>query len=400
MGGFNQAVVLDAIRRAPHGISRVELVQATGLSTQTVSNIVRKQLDLGLLNEGHKTVTGPGKPRTPLTIEPRSRFAVGVHLDPSVMTFVVLDLAGDVVARCRHEMPAVADPDTTVARMAAAIDGLVRTAKVPRDRVLGVGIASPGPINEDRGIVVDAPLLIGWQAVRLRESLRGATGLPVLLDKDVMAAAHAELWSSSRGENENFAFIYLGTGIGAGLVINGQVMRGASNNVGEIGHFSTGEDGPLCACGRSSCIGVAAMPAHLVETAVAAGVLEGPASGADPELISAAWVKLGALALQGDAGALGIVDASARRLARVVEDIANLMDVERVIFGGPMWAPVSERYLAVLQPTLSQRSAVSAIHDLEVIGSALGEDIAAVGAGCAILDHILAPKQMGLLLQD
>jgi predicted NBD/HSP70 family sugar kinase len=399
VGGFNQAVVLDAVRRGKNGISRVELVQATGLSTQTVSNIVRKQLDLGLIAEGHKTVTGPGKPRTPLEIQPASRFAVGVHLDPSVMTFVVLDLAGTVVARSRGEMPAVADPDTTVARMALAIDELVRTAGVPRERLLGVGIASPGPIDEDRGIVVGPPLLIGWETVRLRESLRQATGLPVLLDKDAAAAAHAELWSSSRAEKENFVFIYLGTGIGAGLVVDGVVVRGPSNNVGEIGHFSTGGNGPECSCGRCDCVGAATMPAYLVEQAVAAKVLPGPVDGADPRQVSEAFFSLGALAQQGNEGAKAIIDLSAVRLARAVENIANLMDADRIVLGGPMWQPVSERYLAALGPALSRRSAVSAIHTIKVLGSALGADIGAVGAGCAILDHILAPKQTGLLLQ-
>lgn len=399
VSGFNQAVVLDAVRRAHDGVSRVEIVQATGLSNQTVSNIVRRLLDQGLVKEGPKTVTGPGKPRTPLEINPCGRFAVGVHLDPSVMTFVILDLNGSVIARARNPMPSVAVPADTIRRMAAAIEDLISTAGVTRDRVLGVGIASPGPIDETSGIVVGPPLLVGWDTVPLREALREATALPVLLDKDVMAAAQAELWSSDAAKQENFALIYLGAGIGAGLVLNGEVLRGSSNNVGEIGHFSAGIDGPLCTCGRNGCVGVALMPAYLVNEALQAGVLDSPVDLVEPTEVSAAFVELSEQAAGGNAAAQGILDKAASRLARAVEDVANLLDLDRIIFGGPAWDPVSGRFLAAMVPALKRRSAVGAIHALAVVGSELGEDIAAIGAGCAILDHFLSPKSTGLLLE-
>lgn len=396
---FNQAVVLDAVRRAAEGVSRVEIVHSTGLSNQTVSNIVRRLLDLGLIKEGERTAGGLGKPRTPLKIDPAGRFAIGVHLDPSVMTFVILDLSGSVIARARKPMPSVAAPEDTIRRIAEVVDELIRTAGVARSRVLGVGIASPGPIDEAKGIVVGPPLLVGWDTVPLRESLREATGLPVLLDKDVMAAAHAELWSSDASHEENFALIYLGTGVGAGLVLNGEMLRGSSSNVGEIGHFSIGADGPLCSCGRSGCVGVALMPAYMVSEALRTNVIDRAVDIAEPAEVSAAFLELSRRASEGGTVAQGIIDTAAARLARAVEDIANLLDLDRIIFGGPAWPPVSERFLAVMIPALKRRSAVGAIHDIAVVGSALGEDIAAIGAGCAILDHFLSPKSTGLLLE-
>lgn len=400
VSGFNQAVVLEAVRRSKGTISRVELVQSTGLSNQTVSNIVRKLLDIGLITEGQKTVSGLGKPRTPLAINPGGRYSIGVHLDPSVMTFVILDLNGSVIARSRDSMPAVAEPAVTIRRMAGAIDELIAAAGIPRDRVLGVGIASPGPIDMVNGIVVGPPLLIGWHTVPLRESLREATGLPVLLDKDVMAAAHAELWLDDTDGHKNFALIYLGAGIGAGLVVNGEVLRGSSNNVGELGHFSSGIDGPLCTCGRSECVGVALMPAYLVKEALRTKVIGGPVDTDEPAEIAIAFMELSRRAAAGNLTAREIIDLAATRLARAVEDVANLLDTDRIIFGGPAWPPLSERFLAVMVPALKRRSAVGAIHDIAAVGSVLGEDIAAIGAGCAILDHFLSPKSTALLLQE
>ncbi|GAP54592.1 ROK family transcriptional regulator [Arthrobacter sp. 92] len=395
---FNQAVMLDHVRRSDSGISRVELVQITGLSTQTVSNIVRKLLDLGLINETGKISGRTGKPRTVLNIDPSSRFAVGIHLDPSVITFVLLDLAGSVVARSHVPIQAVADPDATVQKMSSAVDGLIHQAEISRDRVLGVGIASPGPIDQQRGAVVGPPLLTGWARVELRASLQQATGFPVFLDKDATAAAHAELWISEDRAAQHFAFIYLGTGMGSGLVTNGEVVRGSSNNVGEIGHFSTGPGGPRCGCGRTGCVGLAIMPAYLVGEGIAAGVIDAPFDDADLQNIAAQFRQLAAQADSGNARAAKILDGAAARLAWAVEDIANLVDVDRIVFGGPSWSPISKRYLGILRSTLANRLAVGSIHQVQVTGSLLGEDIAAVGAACIVLDHALSPRPEGLLL--
>ncbi|NGN84553.1 ROK family transcriptional regulator [Arthrobacter silviterrae] len=399
MGDFNQAVVLDAIRRSQDGISRTELVQTSGLSTQTVSNIVRRLLKQGIVSEGEKTVTGIGKPRTPLVVVPNSRFAIGVHLDPSVITVVALDLTGSVAFRSREQTGLGVDAATMVARIAEIIEQWVASVRIPPERLLGIGIAVPGPIDEAMGTIVSPPLLQGWDAIRVREALRDAVGLPVLMEKDVIAAAHGEQWSRDN-DDENFAFIYLGTGIGAGLVVDGQVLRGASNNVGGIGHFATGSTTPLCSCGRSGCVGAATQPANLVAWAIERGVLPPLINGADSGEVIEAFVELGRLADKGDPGARDIVDTSARQLAVAVENVASLIDVDTVILGGPMWHPVSRRYLGILGPELAARYEVRAIHGIDVTSSVLGEDIAAIGAGCAILDHMLAPKQTGLLLQD
>lgn len=396
---FNQAVVLDHVRRSDSSLSRVELVRITGLSTQTVSNIVRKLLDLGLINETGKISGRTGKPRTVLNIDPSSRFAVGIHLDPSVITFVLLDLAGSVVARSHVPIQSVADPDTTIQKMTSAVDSLVHQAGISRDRVLGVGIASPGPIDQQRGAVVGPPQLKGWDRVELRASLQQATGFPVFLDKDATAAAHAELWISEDRTAQHFAFIYLGTGMGSGLVNNGEVVRGSSNNVGEIGHFSTGPGGPRCGCGRTGCVGLAIMPAYLVGEGVATGVIDEPFDDSDLQAIAAQFRQLAAQADTGDARAAKILDGAAARLAWAVEDIANLVDVDRIVFGGPSWSPISKRYLGILRSTLANRLAVGSIHQVQVTGSLLGEDIAAVGAACIVLDHALSPRPEGLLLE-
>jgi len=121
MGDFNLTVILDAIRRSSGGLSRVELAQIVGLSPQTISNISRRLLDQNLIVEAGKEGSGPGKPRTILRLNPAGMYAVGVHLDPAVTTFVVLDLVGAVVRHSRINTPGASDPDGVIATIAAEI---------------------------------------------------------------------------------------------------------------------------------------------------------------------------------------------------------------------------------------------------------------------------------------
>jgi len=395
VGGFNDAVVLDAIRRSEQ-LSRVELAEATGLSGQAISNIARRLLDAGLVREaGRLRGAGLGKPRTLLELEPTGRYAVGVHLDPSVVTVVLLDLTGEVVARRPVDQYAD-DPGLLIDGIAKTIEEVIAEAGAPRDRVTGVGIAAPGPIDVERGVVVDPPNLSTWHLVPLRDELAERTGLPIVLDKDVTAAASAERWA---GQGGSFVFFYLGTGVGAGLVIGDEVVRGSSSNVGEIGHVIVDPDGPLCYCGRRGCVGEASQPRFLVQQGVQAEVLADGIDLDDRQAVEAAFSRLCALAADGSASAREIVTALAERIAKVVEDIANLLDLERVVFGGPHWEQLAPVLDAAVREALEGRFLLRAVHPCEVTGTALGVDVGAIGAASLVLDRTFSPDpSLGLTL--
>ncbi|TDD30138.1 ROK family transcriptional regulator [Kribbella turkmenica] len=393
VGGFNDAVVLDAIRRTDQKLSRVELAEVTGLSGQAISNITRRLLEAGLVREaGRQRGTGLGKPRTLLELEPTGQYAVGVHLDPAVVTVVVLDLTGDVVARRRMDTPYGDSPGELIDGIAATIEAVIGEADAPRDRVVGLGIAAPGPIDVERGVVVDPPNLAAWHLVPLRDELRVRTGLPVLLDKDVTAAASAEKWAGGPNGRGSFVFFYLGTGIGAGLVIGDEVVRGSSSNVGEIGHVVVDPDGPLCYCGRRGCVGETSQPRYLVQQAVQAGVLAQGIDLDDRQAVDAAFARLCAVAGAGPGVAREIVAASAERIAKVVEDIANLLDLERVVFGGPHWEQLAPFFGDAVQAALEERFLVRSVHPFEVAGTALGADVGAIGAASLVLDRTFSPN--------
>ena len=400
LGGYNQTLILDLVRRSRDGVSRVELAEQTGLSAQTISNVSRRLLDDGLIREGGKQIAGPGKPRTILHLEPTARYAVGVHLDPTVITYVVLDLEGRVVAHARTDTPAGADPESTLRQVAASIRDLLETSAVDLGRVLGVGVAAPGPIDAARGTVVNPPLLLGWHDVPLRDFLSASSGFPVLLEKDVTAAAVAERWMAHDRERDNFLFFYYGTGVGAGVALDGDVLRGASSNAGDIGHLIIEPDGLPCRCGNRGCLGDSIVPATLVAEATTRGVLQPSDHARAAGEVDAAFSELATLAQEGESQARSIVDAAAARAARGVLTMINLFDIDTVVFGGPFWERISVAFLARLPDLVSRDRALTATHRIEYTSSTLGDDVAAIGAACLVLDHAYSPRATALLIGD
>lgn len=399
MGDFNQSVILEAIRRSGEGLSRIELVEATGLSAQTVTNITRRLLDGGIIAEAGRTIRGPGKPRVTLRLVPESRYSIGIHLDPAVITSVLLDLSGRAVARSAVRTHAK-DPRRIVDAMARSVESLITDAGIGRDLIAGVGVAAPGPLDAAKGTVIDPPKLSGWHRVPLRGVLAEATGFPVTLEKDTTAAAVGEFWTGQGPADDTFLFVYLGTGIGASLIRDGDAVRGSTRNFGEVGHIMVDPNGPTCTCGARGCVEVVCTPQAIVESAERAGVFPDDREAGDVEAIDVRLGELCARALEGDAAAAHVLRRAAGDLSVLVAALVNTLDVSRVVLGGPFWSRLADAYLAELPGELDRRSATRAVHSVRVEGSVVGDDVCAVGAACVVLDSALTPRASDLYLED
>ncbi|MGW9449834.1 ROK family transcriptional regulator [Streptomyces sp. NPDC055632] len=260
----NAALVLDLLRVAGEGgISRLELAERTGLTPQAVSKITARLRAEGLAAEaGHRASTG-GKPRTVLRLAPSAAHAVGVHLDRDELTVLLTDLAGAPVALRRRplDLGAGAGPvlDAVTEEVRALLDagGEGRTvlgAGGEGRTVLGVGVAMPGPLDHRAGVPGRVTGFPEWAGHPVREELARRLGLPVVLDKDTNAAA---LGLALRpGAPGSFAYVHLGTGLGAGLVLGGAPLRGDRTGAGELGHQTVQLDGPPCGCGGRGCLEV------------------------------------------------------------------------------------------------------------------------------------------------
>ncbi|WP_258066816.1 ROK family protein [Arthrobacter sp. GMC3] len=396
MGDFNQAVILDSIRRSKEGLSRVELAGSAGLAAQTVSNICRRLLDSELIMEAGKETSGPGKPRTILRLNPQGMYAIGVHIDPALTSFALVDAVGTVLDSKEIPTDLANTPEVAIVAMGAEIKAMIVRADIDEQRIAGVGVATPGPVDVARGMVVEPPHMPGWTRVPLRDILHETTGLPVVMDKDVTASAVAESWTGSACA-ANFIYIYIGTGIGSGLVIDDQVVRGASGNVGEIGHIMVDPDGPECDCGRRGCIKVTCMPETLVAEARELGVLAA-ADPLNPTLLPQDVRDLAAAAANGNSAAAGILSRSAYRMASAASVLTNFLDVERVVFGGPFWPELSATYLAQVPELLTRFSVTTNVHSVDVVGTRVNSGEEAFGAACLVMEKAFSPNAAQLLL--
>lgn len=397
MGDFNQAVILDSIRRSEEGLSRVELAGSAGLAAQTVSNICRRLLDAELIIEAGKETLGPGKPRTILRLNPEGMYAVGVHIDPTLTSFALVDAVGTVLESREIPTDLSVRPEVMIDSMGKEILDIIAQSGIDDSRVAGVGVATPGPVDAESGTVVAPPHMPGWTRVPLRDLLAEVTKLPVVMDKDVIASAVAELWTGKSGAARNFVYVYIGTGIGAGLVLDDEVVRGASGNVGEIGHIIADNDGPLCDCGRRGCIKVTCMPETILAEARALGVLPAVGPG-HPAALPEDLAALAVIAASGNEIAAGVITRWAERMSGAISVLTNLLDVEQVIFGGPFWPAVSGPFLETVGPLLQRYSVTTDVHQVAVAGTRVNSGEDAFGAACLVMESTFSPNAAQLLL--
>ncbi|WSQ09490.1 ROK family transcriptional regulator [Streptomyces sp. NBC_01231] len=320
----NTALVLDLLRTAgAEGISRLELADRTGLTPQAVSKITARLREDGLVAEAGRRASTGGKPRTVLRLVPEAGHAAGVHLDRDELRTVLVDLTGAVAGERRAPLDLGAGADavlTAVARETEAMvaDALGTTVPGPlaaAGSLLGLGVALPGPLDHTRGVLHRVTGFPEWDGFPLRAALSRRVGLPVVVDKDTNAAA---LGLAVGGEGGSFAYLHLGTGLGAGLVIGGNVHRGARTGAGEFGHQVIQLDGPVCGCGNRGCVEVLCLNAMARgEPAEAARVLgEGAANLVG--LLDIDLVLLGGRTVAADPspfvqGVAAVLDARAER---------------------------------------------------------------------------------------
>ncbi|MGJ6979083.1 ROK family protein [Aestuariimicrobium soli] len=388
--------MLDCIRRTTAGISRVEIAQLTALSEQTVSNLTRRLLDQGLAVELGREIKGVGKPRTMLGLNPDGMYAVGVHLDPASIAVVLVNLAGEVVEQTVVPVADEADPQVVVADIARAVALVV----ADRDPVMGVGVGVPGPIDAERGVMINPPLLERWRDVPIAELMMAAIGLPVSVEKDLIVAAGGEAWLRQGGATPDFLYTYLGAGLGFGLVHEGAVQRGVSHNFGEVNIFLIQTPGPhLSCCVIPGSFAHRVSPRHLIFAAADVGALSDDVvrrasnSPAGRDALLAALVDQ---ARDGDPRSSQVFATLAHDLAEGLAPLSDLLDVSEIVIGGHSWAHYGGLVEEPLADRLAQRAVLRTARPVHVQTSAALESGIALGAATMVLDERVSPDARGL----
>ena len=374
--------MLDTIRRLGP-ISRVEVAETTGFTQATVTHAVRALLDEGLVVEtGERAWTG-GKPRVMLAVAPRSRCAVGLQVGADWAVAVVVDAAGALVARQRVRGARTDDPGAVVARLSSLVLALLAAGEVPPSSVVGLGLVLPGTLDLEQGSLLHSRSLPGWVGHGVRDAFEQATGLPVALGDDATAAAVGELWRGAVGDSRAHCTVYMGASIGAGLVLDGHVYRGASGNVGPLGRLRVhrGPDGPGPTVEELAAPAAVAAAARAALAAGRESAVELSADG-DPFTDFAA---VASAAVRGDALATALVEESAHHLADAVLTLVDLFDLDSIVLAGPSFTVAGSVYLSVLRERIAAEALPAVRHDVTVALSMRVADAAAVGAASMVL---------------
>ncbi|GAA3884018.1 ROK family transcriptional regulator [Saccharothrix violaceirubra] len=364
MRRLNSALVLDAIAGSP-GVSRAAIAAQTGLTKVTVSVLVEQLIAADLVAEGDvEARSGPGRRGTALHLSPSGPHGLGVEIGVDRVGTCLVDLAGRVCARwTRSEDNRRLSPETVLSRVADA----VRAALARGIEVGGVGVAVPGLVSTD-GTVRTAPNL-GWREVDVRDGLSSRIGVPVRVGNEANMSALAELWHGYGASD--FVHVSGEFGIGAGLVVDGELFRGVGGFGGELGHLSVDPRGPGCPCGSRGCLEQAAGPVELVRRSGARDLAD---------LLSRLSAR--------DRVATAAVHAAARWLGVALADAVNLLNIPTVVLGG-IYARLFPRLRDPLMAELGRRVVSARWTPVRVVASTVGADAAMRGAATEAVRTIL-----------
>lgn len=393
LGSFNECVVIETVRLSGT-ITRGEIAHRTGLTQQSVSRIARSLLDRGILIEDAQLRATSGKPRTPVRLRGAAAHALGIHIDPELLTAVVIDLDGAIVCTRTRSVSADTDPAEFVERVAALGRETLAEAggAVRPEGFLGIGVAVPGPVDIASGTVLGPPLMSAWGDLPLLYLLKDHFPCPVIMEKDSTAAAAGERWIGRDRRARDFAYLYLGTGVGTGLYLNGDIYRGVSANAGEFGQLCAIALGRVDKDGRPEILPECNPPVSVPDLAARGGMRPAATTSGS----TAAYLAVGRAAAAGDRAAAAAVREVAQAVGRGALGLIDLLDIDLIVLGGPFFTDdVADFYLAEIARTVNEFPTARRLRRVEVEPSVLSAGAAAVGAASTIFHATFTPRLRG-----
>jgi predicted NBD/HSP70 family sugar kinase len=383
MRAQNSSLLLKVIWRERH-ISRADIARVTGLSPSTVSAIVTGLQQAGLVRETGAGLSRGGRRPTMIGFCDDVFALVGVELGASHVTVVVTDLRADVRASRFALYPVRTDPDGALATVRTFIDEGLREVGVTRNQVIGIGVGVPSPVRPGTPGRLPPLIVPAWRDHDVHEILSRAYGLPIFVENDANLGALAEQWWGVGRDGKDLTYIKIGTSIGSGHIINGELYRGAGGTAGEIGHLPMDPAGPRCPCGLTGCLTTFIGSETLVARARREVTVPGPHVNVG-DLVRAARM--------GDAAARKIVTEVGEHLGVAVASLMNVLNPAVVVLGGEITG-VGDLLLDPVRAAVRARSLATTFEDTAIMTSNLGDKAIAVGGATMVLRAALADRAL------
>ncbi|HEU0042249.1 MAG TPA: ROK family protein, partial [Jiangellaceae bacterium] len=352
----------------------------------TMAVEVGRLTDLDLAAEVGPAASRGGRRSTLVDLSEHVRF-IGIAVGATAMSVAITDGRLAVLGQLYQPCDVRSGPEPVLATALSLARKLLAEHGV--DRPAGVGIGVPGPVDFHTGVPVSPPIMPGWDAYPVRDALARELGCPVLLDNDVNVMALGEQHSGVAKSVQDFLFVKIGTGIGCGIVVGGELYRGVDGCAGDIGHIRVEEFGPTCACGNTGCLEAFFGGAALARDAMAA------ARGGRSTTLEALLVEKGRLTAedvaiavsQGDPQAVQMIREGGRRVGVVLAGLVSFFNPGLIVIGGRV-SRLGHSLLAEIRGVVYRRSLPLATGNLPVVLSEMGDDAGTVGAARLISEAV------------
>jgi glucokinase len=373
-------ILLDGTPR-----TRAELAVMTGLARSTIAARVDALMDSGLVNAVGEAASSGGRPPSRFAFNPAARVVLAVDLGARHGVIAITDLAGSILARVRADISIDSGPQVVLDLVTKTAHELFDSIGRNELDLVGIGIGLPGPVEHTSGRPANPPIMPGWHDFDVPEYVRRSFDVPVLVDNDVNIMALGEQrthWPT----HDNLLFIKAATGIGAGIISNGQLQRGALGTAGDLGHVrvARGTD-VICRCGNIGCLeALAGAPA--IAATLAAQNISAPTS---EDLI--------VLAEHGSPETIAALRQAGRDLGEVLATCVSLLNPSVIVLGGST-ATAGDHLLAGVREVVYNRSLPLATAHLSIAGARSADGAGIVGASMMVTQEVLSAEAIESML--
>lgn len=350
-------------------------------------------VEKGYLVEIGEGVSQGGRKPGLLKINNQLGYIVGIDIGATSLELALADVTGLIVQRRSEPTDVHLRPESVLGRCQDLIIEMANALGIAFDQILGIGVGVPGPVDFARGVLVAPPLMPGWENFLIRDFFKGVfSSAFVVVDNDVNIMALGEQRAGGAIGVDHFIFIKIGTGIGAGIISNGKIHRGADGCAGDIGHICVDKKGPLCSCGNIGCLEAMAAGPAIVSRAMDAA-RNGTSTSlsrmreANGETLRAEDVN--AACREGDQAALDIIRGSGQMVGEVLASLVNFFNPSHIFIGGGI-ANFGNHLLVAIRRAVLQRSLPLATTHLSISFSRMGSDAGVTGAITLAMDYLFA----------